>query len=422
MADIVKANASKEITLQKSAGLESDVADIMATHPLHKVDNSALIEELIKLITVEGNRLLDGESVPSDSTVGVESRNADRIGELLIKEGWVHQDDIQKAVQEQNMGDPRHIGEILVEQGAIRPQQVIEALNRQKEIRLLKGLYIEAQASLQEKEMLLKELQRAKENAEAANRAKSEFLANMSHELRTPMNAIIGFSELLEDQVFGKLNDKQKRYVDHILKGGRHLLQLINDLLDLSKIEAGRMELHLSSFDVTDAISDAVNIIKPLADKKRIALNVSVESDLPILIADETKFKQILYNLLSNAIKFTPDAGNVKITAISISKPAAIEVSVSDTGIGINPEDQRRIFNVFEQVDASYSRHQQGTGLGLTLTRQLVQMQGGRIWVESEGEGKGSTFTFIIPLSNKIETRHTGMQRGPLRDKIINAR
>ena len=119
---------------------------------------------------------------------------------------------------------------------------------------------------------------------------------------------------------------------------------------------------------------------------------------MPILIADETKFKQILYNLLSNAIKFTPDAGNVKITAISISKPSAIEFSVSDTGIGINPEDQLRIFNVFEQVDASYSRHQEGTGLGLTLTRQLVQMQGGRIWVESEGEGKGSTFTFIIPL------------------------
>lgn len=242
----------------------------------------------------------------------------------------------------------------------------------------------------------------AKEAAEAANRAKSEFLANMSHELRTPMNAIIGFSEILADRTFGELNPKQAKYVNNVLTSGRHLLQLINDILDLSKVEAGRMELQCSAFDVGQALRDIVAIVKTLAAKNGVALQTEVAPDLPLLTADPAKFKQILYNLLSNAIKFTPTGGSVTVRAgkgtdVHING-AVLRLSVTDTGIGIRPEDQTRIFRAFEQVDSSYARQQQGTGLGLALTKQLVELHGGRIGVESEGEGHGSTFTVVLPM------------------------
>jgi signal transduction histidine kinase len=234
----------------------------------------------------------------------------------------------------------------------------------------------------------------------------------MSHELRTPLNAIIGFSEILSDQSFGDLNTRQLRYANHILNSGRHLLQLINDILDLSKIEAGRQELTRSSFSVASALNNVTAIVKPLANKKSIQLDFDVRSPLPAVFADEGKFKQIMYNLLSNAIKFTQEGGRVTVTALLQeetaaepqagleSKPSAecLRVAVADTGIGIKPEDQERIFNEFEQLDSSYGRQQQGTGLGLALTKRLVEMHSGRIWVESRGvENEGSTFTFVLP-------------------------
>ncbi|HEX8835181.1 MAG TPA: response regulator, partial [Abditibacteriaceae bacterium] len=259
----------------------------------------------------------------------------------------------------------------------------------------------------------------AREIAETANQAKSEFLANMSHELRTPMNAIIGFSEILEDQTFGELNARQTKYVGNILTSGRHLLQIINDVLDLAKIEAGRLEIERVEFVVEPIVADVMGIVQTLAAKKNIELRTEVQPNLPNMVADQPKFRQILYNLLSNAIKFTPDGGEVKVVArveasrtlqrqpavadLQTDATAFLRVDVIDTGIGVRPEDQKRIFAQFEQVDSSYSRQQQGTGLGLALTRRLIELHGGRIWVTSEGvEGKGATFSFVLPLETAV--------------------
>ena len=242
------------------------------------------------------------------------------------------------------------------------------------------------------------ELRKAKEAAESADVAKSSFLAQMSHELRTPLNAIIGFSEILEDQTFGPLNERQSRYINHVHASGLHLLELINQILDLSKVEAGKMELYLSPVNISQLLESGIVMIMEKARKHGIKIDLHIEAELSGagIQADEIKLRQIIFNLLSNAAKFTPDGGRVELFAWK--EADELIISVSDTGVGIKREDRERIFEAFEQLDSSYTRRQQGTGLGLALARSLVELHGGRIWAESEGEGKGSKFTFTIPI------------------------
>lgn len=244
-------------------------------------------------------------------------------------------------------------------------------------------------------------LQKANVELERANKLKSEFLANMSHELRTPLNAIIGFAEVLRDKIAGELNEEQIEFVKDIHSSGQHLLQMINDILDLSKIEAGKMVLLYEVFLVPEAIENVYTILKGLADKKKLQIKTIIQPKVHAIEADRVKFKQILYNLLSNAIKFTPQNGYITVDANVVDEK--LQISVSDTGIGLKPEDKKKVFKEFWQADSSFSRKYEGTGLGLALTKRIIDMHEGNIWFESE-YGKGSTFYFSLPLKASHKT------------------
>ncbi|MFA5167222.1 MAG: PAS domain-containing sensor histidine kinase [Candidatus Omnitrophota bacterium] len=239
----------------------------------------------------------------------------------------------------------------------------------------------------------------AKIAAEAANQAKSEFLANMSHELRTPLNAIIGFSEVLYDQKFGPVNETQKDYLSEVLDSSKHLLSLINDILDLAKVESGKMELLLSNFSLKELLEHSLIFIKEKAFKQNIEISSGIAEEVGYIRADERKVKQILFNLLSNADKFTPDGGKIGINARITG--SEVEVSVRDTGIGIAPEDQGKLFKEFVQLENTMTKQYKGSGLGLSLAKKLVELHGGKIWVESEGKGKGSSFKFTLPIKGE---------------------
>jgi GAF domain-containing protein len=241
---------------------------------------------------------------------------------------------------------------------------------------------------------LFREIEEKSRQLEVASQHKSEFLANMSHELRTPLNAIIGFSEVLSDRMFGELNEKQEEYLKDIYASGTHLLSLINDILDLSKIEAGRMELELIDFDLPTALDNALMLVRERAQRRNLTLHRDVDTGVGQVRADERKIRQVVLNLLSNAIKFTPEGGRIEVAAVS--KDGFVEVSVSDTGVGIAPQDQEAVFQEFRQVGTA-EKKAEGTGLGLTLCRKFVELHGGRIWVKSQ-LGAGSTFTFTIPV------------------------
>jgi signal transduction histidine kinase len=264
-----------------------------------------------------------------------------------------------------------------------------------KEIALLRTFADQAAIAIQNAR-LFREIQQKSRELEVASQHKSEFLANMSHELRTPLNAIIGFSEVLLERMFGELNVKQDDYLKDIHSSGKHLLSLINDILDLSKVEAGRMELEPAAFDVPTAIDNAMTLVRERAQRHDIALGVAVAGGVDEIVADERKFKQILLNLLTNAVKFTPDGGRVDVIARRAGP--LLEVAVRDTGIGIAKEDQDAVFEEFRQVGRHYTNKQEGTGLGLALTRRFVELHGGTIRLDSE-PGQGSTFTFTIPVS-----------------------
>ncbi len=242
---------------------------------------------------------------------------------------------------------------------------------------------------------LYSQLQEKGHELEAASRHKSEFLANMSHELRTPLNAIIGFSDVLTERMFGELNEKQDEYVKDISASGTHLLSLINDILDLSKIEAGRMELEVTEFDLPQAIDNALILVRERAGRRGIALHQVIEEQLGEIRGDERKVKQVLLNLLSNALKFTPEGGRIDVRAGIVDGTA--EISVTDTGVGIAPEDQEAVFEEFRQVGGA-EKKAEGTGLGLALSPKFVELHGGRISVKSQ-VGVGSTFTFTLPLT-----------------------
>jgi len=246
---------------------------------------------------------------------------------------------------------------------------------------------------------LFHEIERKSQELEVASQHKSEFLANMSHELRTPLNAIIGFSEVLTERMFGELNEKQDEYLKDIGASGQHLLSLINDILDLSKIEAGRMELELADFHLPSAVENALILVRERASRRGIALGHTIDSALGMVRADERKVKQVLLNLLSNALKFTPEGGRIDVRAAL--RGALAEVSVADTGVGIAPEDQQTVFEEFRQVGTA-DKKVEGTGLGLALSRKFVELHGGRIWVKSR-LGEGSTFTFTLSVRHEKE-------------------
>ena len=263
-----------------------------------------------------------------------------------------------------------------------------------KFLRLLQTFAAQAVIAI-ENVRLFNEIQETSRQLEIANKHKSEFLANMSHELRTPMNAIIGFSEVMLGGMTGPMADKQKEFTKDIRDSGKHLLGLINDILDLAKIEAGRMELDVARFNLASAMDNALTLVRGRAERHGIQLESVVDPKVGEYDGDERKFKQIMLNLLTNAVKFTPEGGTVTMAAHRLD--GSYVFSVKDTGIGIAAEDQEKVFEEFRQVGTDYARKAGGTGLGLTLTRRLVELHGGKIRLESE-LGKGSTFTFNLPI------------------------
>jgi signal transduction histidine kinase len=257
------------------------------------------------------------------------------------------------------------------------------------------GLERKVEERTRELEAALRELADKSRQLEVASTHKSEFLAGMSHELRTPLNAVVGFSQILREKMYGPLNEKQEEYVDDILSSANHLLSLINDILDLSKVEAGQVELEVATFSLREALERGIVVVRERASKNGVVVELNLDPSVDLVEGDERRIRQVVFNLLSNAVKFTPNGGRIDVSAARVD--GEVRVAVTDTGLGIAPEDRERIFEEFQQAQTVNGERPEGTGLGLALSRTLVELHGGRLWVDSD-VGKGSTFTFTLPL------------------------
>jgi signal transduction histidine kinase len=258
----------------------------------------------------------------------------------------------------------------------------------------VRGLERKVEERTRELEQTLAELAQRGRELEVASKHKSDFLANMSHELRTPLNAILGFSQVLRQRLFGEINPKQEEYLDDILASGNHLLSLINDVLDLSKVEAGQVELEVATFSLREALERGVVMVRERAVRNGVRLTLEPSPDVELVDGDERRLRQVIFNLLSNAVKFTPKGGSVVVGSTRVD--GEVQVSIADTGPGIALQDRERIFEEFQQTEVGVEQRE-GTGLGLALSKHLVELHGGRIWVESE-PGHGSRFVFTLPM------------------------
>ena len=365
----------------------------------------------------EGNHLraMTGYQVETGAELGRDDElpltGATVVGRAFVERRTVHVEDVAKLIDSRypdsreaqtRLGFRTVLAVPMVREGA--SVGIIAVLRKEvqpfsnAEVRLVETFADQAVIAIQNAR-LFQEIEDKSRQLEVANHHKSEFLANMSHELRTPLNAIIGFSEVLTERMFGEVNDKQMEYLKDIHSSGQHLLTLINDVLDLSKIEAGRMELDLSCFDLGLLLDNALTLVRERAQRNGLSMSLEVGEGLNEWVADARKVKQVVVNLLSNAVKFTPSGGRVRLIARRIEKtgkPMA-EVSVADTGVGITPEDQALVFDEFRQAGGDYLRKAEGTGLGLSLAKRFVELHGGTLGVDSR-LGEGATFTFTLPL------------------------
>ena len=363
--------AGESFHLHATHDLPDEVAEALRAHAMRKGEG------------VVGRLALTMQPVAVPD-IADESSYQSRVREMLVRRGY------RSILAVPLVSDGRLLGGLVVNRQVAGdfPQATVE---------LLQNFATQSALAIQNAR-LFREIEDKGRQLEAASRHKSEFLANMSHELRTPLNAILGFSEALADRMFGDINDKQAEYLADIRESGRHLLSLINDILDLSKIEAGRMELELSDFHLPSAIDNTLTLVRERAERRGIKLGRRVDARLGAIRADERKLKQVLLNLLSNALKFTPEGGRVDLAAVP--SDAGVEISVADTGVGIALADQAAVFEEFRQVGAA-ARKVEGTGLGLAISRKFVELHGGRMWVESE-VGKGSRFAFTLPASGVV--------------------
>ena len=360
--------ASEEFYLHATDRLPDELVEVLRATPIRKGEGAL------------GRLALTGEPVEIRDITD-ESAYQSRVREVIIRCGY------RSVLAVPLLCEDRLLGALAV----IRSSPGDFAVDV---VALLKTFATQSALAIQNAR-LFREIEDKSHQLEVASQHKSEFLANMSHELRTPLNAIIGFSEVLAERMFGEVNDKQAEYLADILESGRHLLSLINDILDLSKIEAGRMELEPTTFHLPSAIENALTLVRERAQRHGITLRRTVDERLGMIDADERKVKQVLLNLLSNALKFTPEGGRIDVRAAA--RDDAVEISVTDTGVGIAPEDQATVFEEFRQV-GSVAKKVEGTGLGLAISRKFIELHGGRIWVESQ-LGQGSTFAFTLPLS-----------------------